>query len=205
MKKILLGIMTVFVFGIVGLGVIKVAGSFSKAQAATACIITLFGQQYDVASLQTSHTGGNIFACGTDMTATYQAQHGTNVTRMIPYLVVASTPTPTSVPVPTSTPTPTSVPVTPTSTPLPTSTPTVTPIPTVVPLPNITQAPTQTVSHDDEDENETDEVEQEVRKQGVEVHSKAEVKKRNDDNDGRHLVGVNSAHGIMDNTLKKDR
>lgn len=193
MRKIFLGVMALFVFGTAGLGVIKVVGSISKAQAATTCIITLFGKQYDVAPLQAGHPGGNVFACGTDMTATYQEMHGTDVTIMLPYLV--TTPTPTSVPVPTST-------VTPTSTPLPT------PIqsgPTVVPLPTVTQAPALTGSHDDEDENEADEREHEAKKQIVQERAKAEVKKNKDDKKGQHLVGVNSAHGIMDNTIKKKR
>lgn len=68
------------------------------------CIVTLFGLQYDVTVLANSHSGGNIFVCGTDMTVTYQSQHGTNVSRMAQYLVT-SNPTPT--PTPSSSPTPT--------------------------------------------------------------------------------------------------
>ncbi len=62
----------------------------SQASTSGGCIITLFGKQYDVTSLRTSHTGGNIFACGTDMTTTYQSMHGTDVTRMQAYLVTSS-------------------------------------------------------------------------------------------------------------------
>lgn len=62
----------------------------SPASTSGGCIITLFGKQYDVTSLRTSHTGGNIFVCGTDMTATYQSMHGTDVTRMQAYLVTSS-------------------------------------------------------------------------------------------------------------------
>lgn len=57
------------------------------------CIITLFGKQYDITSLLTTHSGGNVFQCGTDMTASYQSRHGTNLSRMAPYLVNTSTPT----------------------------------------------------------------------------------------------------------------
>jgi hypothetical protein len=53
----------------------------------TGCIITLFGQQYNVTSLQQSHSGGNIFTCGTDMSARYQGEHGSSVSRMQKYLV----------------------------------------------------------------------------------------------------------------------
>jgi len=53
------------------------------------CAITLFGKQYNVDSLRNTHSGGDVFNCGTDMTAIYQAQHGTDVTRMQPYLITA--------------------------------------------------------------------------------------------------------------------
>lgn len=66
------------------------------------CIVTLFGKQYDVTPLITGHPGGNVFTCGTDMTAIYQGQHGTDVSRMQKYLVVdgnpATTPTVTGAP-----------------------------------------------------------------------------------------------------------
>lgn len=52
------------------------------------CIVTLFGQQYDVTTLQSTHSGGNVFNCGTDTTAAYQQKHGTNVSMMQPYLVI---------------------------------------------------------------------------------------------------------------------
>lgn len=55
-----------------------------------ACLITLWGQQYDVTSLRDTHSGGDVFVCGTDMTAVYQSQHGTNLSRMQSYLVDAA-------------------------------------------------------------------------------------------------------------------
>lgn len=54
------------------------------------CIITLFGKQYDVTTLLSTHSGGNVFTCGTDMTMVYQSQHGTDLTRMQPYLVTSN-------------------------------------------------------------------------------------------------------------------
>ena len=54
---------------------------------ANACIITLFGLQYDVAKLRQTHSGGDVFACNTDMSSVYQNRHGTNVSRMQAYLV----------------------------------------------------------------------------------------------------------------------
>lgn len=98
--KIALGIVAIFVLGAGALGAFKIA----KAATTSSCIVTLFGQQYDVSPLQTNHTGGNIFVCGTDMTATYQGMHGTDVTQMIPYLIATATPTPS--PSPTVTPNP---------------------------------------------------------------------------------------------------
>lgn len=49
---------------------------------ANLCLVTLFGQQFDVTPLRSSHSGGDIFVCGTDMTAKYQNQHGSNLSRM---------------------------------------------------------------------------------------------------------------------------
>lgn len=57
---------------------------------ATDCVITVFGIKYDVTPLQTGHTGGNVFVCGADQTALYQGMHGTDVTRLVPYLIPAA-------------------------------------------------------------------------------------------------------------------
>ena len=50
------------------------------------CIVTLFAKQYDVTALRTTHSGGDIFKCGTDMSSAYQSKHGTNMSRMTAYL-----------------------------------------------------------------------------------------------------------------------
>lgn len=55
------------------------------------CLITLFGSLYDITSLRKSHPGGDVFVCGTDQSSTYQKTHGTNMSRMQPYLVTNST------------------------------------------------------------------------------------------------------------------
>ena len=55
------------------------------------CIITVFGKSYDVTPLQTSHPGGNVFVCGADNSSAYQSAHGTNVSRIQPYLVTTNT------------------------------------------------------------------------------------------------------------------
>lgn len=92
--------------------------SMVSAATPTACIITVFGVQYDVTALGTMHSGpqgttldagaGGFFQCGTDMSTAYQAQHGTNVSRLASFAYVAPTVTPTTAPNNTPTPTPTS-------------------------------------------------------------------------------------------------
>jgi cytochrome b involved in lipid metabolism len=42
---------------------------------ATACIITINNQKYDVTQFQYQHSGGNIFQCGTDMTSIFVNRH----------------------------------------------------------------------------------------------------------------------------------
>jgi cytochrome b involved in lipid metabolism len=51
------------------------------------CIITVNGKRYDVQSLRKTHSGGNIFLCGTDMTKTFNQQHGTNYTLIAKYRI----------------------------------------------------------------------------------------------------------------------
>jgi hypothetical protein len=56
---------------------------------AGACIITVFGLQYDVTPLRSTHSGGDVFVCGGDNTAIYQSAHGSDVSRLQKYLVGA--------------------------------------------------------------------------------------------------------------------
>lgn len=144
MNKKIVSILSILVIGVTA--IIKFSTFIGGVQAATPCIITLFGNQYDVTSLTTNHTGGNIFQCGTDMTATYLAQHGADLTRMAPFLI-----SPTLTPTVNPTPTPTIVQVTPTPTSIPTETTTVTPTLTVTPT------PTSIHTSDDRDDDEQDE------------------------------------------------
>ena len=39
------------------------------------CIITIDGVSYDVTAFRKIHSGGDIFKCGTDMTAVFYSQH----------------------------------------------------------------------------------------------------------------------------------
>lgn len=47
--------------------------------AQTGCIVTLDGASYNVTNLQRTHSGGDIFACGTDMSATFWSRHGQSI------------------------------------------------------------------------------------------------------------------------------
>lgn len=39
------------------------------------CIITISGIKYDVQPLRSTHSGGDVFVCGTDMTKAFFGQH----------------------------------------------------------------------------------------------------------------------------------
>ena len=43
------------------------------------CIITLDGASYNVTNLQKTHSGGDIFNCGSDMSATFWGKHGQSI------------------------------------------------------------------------------------------------------------------------------
>ncbi len=51
------------------------------------CIITVDGQKYDVESLRSTHTGGDVFTCGTDMSDVFHKQHDDNLRMIQKYLV----------------------------------------------------------------------------------------------------------------------
>ncbi len=53
----------------------------------TRCIITVNSNKYDVTELQKTHSGGNIFRCGEDMTRDFNRQHGMYFNKIKPYLI----------------------------------------------------------------------------------------------------------------------
>lgn len=66
----------------------------SKSNTSTdpnSCIILLAGKKYNVEALRQSHSGGDIFDCGTDMTSKFNSEHGTDYARLSQYLVSDST------------------------------------------------------------------------------------------------------------------
>ncbi len=48
------------------------------AKPTPSCIITVAGAKYNVYALQKTHSGGNVFTCGSDMTSSFNSQHGFN-------------------------------------------------------------------------------------------------------------------------------
>ena len=57
---------------------VKPAATETKPVANTTsdkCIITIQGGHYDVTEFRYQHPGGNIYKCGTDMTAAFQGKH----------------------------------------------------------------------------------------------------------------------------------
>lgn len=68
------------------------------------CLVKISGKIYNVYSLRTTHSGGDIFTCNTDMTQSYISQHGSNLSRMEKYIYsgpaqnvnIATNPTSTS-------------------------------------------------------------------------------------------------------------
>jgi hypothetical protein len=59
----------------------------TPTSATATCIITIDGQKYDVASLRNTHTGGDVFQCGTDMSAVFHGKHGNNLQMIQQYLI----------------------------------------------------------------------------------------------------------------------
>lgn len=45
------------------------------APAQTGCVVTIDGTKYDLTDFKNMHSGGDIFSCGTDMSAIFWSQH----------------------------------------------------------------------------------------------------------------------------------
>lgn len=65
------------------------SNSTSQATPSTACVVTISGKQYDVTKLKRTHSGGNVFTCGTDMTNSYFSMHSQSMlnNQMSKYLI----------------------------------------------------------------------------------------------------------------------
>ena len=62
-------------------------GAPTDVPAPETCVITIDGQKYDVQSLRSTHTGGDIFQCGADMSAAFHRKHDDNLQMIQKYLV----------------------------------------------------------------------------------------------------------------------
>lgn len=53
------------------------------------CIIQINSNKYNITALRKTHSGGDIFQCGTDMTQVYYSMHNDNLlrTQMSQYLI----------------------------------------------------------------------------------------------------------------------
>ena len=52
------------------------------------CIVTIDGGRYDVSQFRNLHSGGDIFQCGTDMSAIFHGQHDSSyLSRMSQYKI----------------------------------------------------------------------------------------------------------------------
>ncbi len=58
-----------------------------EVQIDSRCFITLNGKRYDVSSFRGQHEGGDIFACGTDMTEEFKGEHRNDFARADDYEV----------------------------------------------------------------------------------------------------------------------
>ncbi len=95
MKKLLIGLFVVVVLGggawyavnrgstptsqtqpSASVSVSPVSSGPAQATPDNRCIITIDGQKYDVTTFRNQHPGGDVFKCGTDMSAAFHAQHG---------------------------------------------------------------------------------------------------------------------------------
>lgn len=94
MKRIL-PILVITIF-IVGVGIYATSTSNNSAPPNNninletqrdSCIITISGSQYDVSTLQRTHSGGNIFRCEEDMTRDFQLQHNMDLNRIEQYKI----------------------------------------------------------------------------------------------------------------------
>ncbi|MFA6007835.1 MAG: cytochrome b5 domain-containing protein [Candidatus Shapirobacteria bacterium] len=62
--------------------------SQNSVTAATACIITINNQKYDVTQFKNQHSGGDIFVCGSDMTTIFNSKHSQRELNMMQQYLV---------------------------------------------------------------------------------------------------------------------
>ncbi len=67
--------------------VIAVINSSNSTNSNGQCIITVSGNKYNVTELQSTHSGGDIFECGTDMSEAFAQEHKTRFGMIQQYLI----------------------------------------------------------------------------------------------------------------------
>lgn len=85
MKKILIIFALLFVSAIV-LVITRQPAPQQNTSQIDICLITVNGQTYNVEALRTTHPGGDIYVCDSDMTETFNSKHGTDYARLNQYL-----------------------------------------------------------------------------------------------------------------------
>lgn len=85
MKKILIIFALLFLSAIV-LVVARQPSQEQSPNQEALCLITVNGQVYNVAKLRSTHPGGDIYVCDTDMTETFNSKHGIDYGRLDQYL-----------------------------------------------------------------------------------------------------------------------
>ncbi len=119
MSKILIIFLVIFTIGTTGLTINKIINDVNKTETlpiieqkildkispnslnkiipttkintdSNQCIVIVSGQKYNVSKLRNTHSGGDIFQCGTDMTNIYIQKHGTVLSLIQKYLFSGS-------------------------------------------------------------------------------------------------------------------
>ena len=83
LKKFIIGLVLVV---IVVVSVLFISNLSNNPQE-TRCVITVSGSQYDVTKLTQSHSGGDVFERGTDMSNLFQEEHGNDFKKIEKYKI----------------------------------------------------------------------------------------------------------------------
>lgn len=82
------------------LGLVLFVSFYFNADAAvldsSSCIITVSENSYDVTTLKNTHSGGDVFNCGTDMTNIFNNEHGYNLKMISRYKISNTNTSPTA-------------------------------------------------------------------------------------------------------------
>lgn len=84
MKKILIIFALIFLSSII----MVLTRQPSQQQQNKLCLITINDEKYDVEALRSTHPGGDIYVCDTDMTETFNSKHGMDYERLSKYKYV---------------------------------------------------------------------------------------------------------------------